>query len=163
MNSTQNFEKALQFIKGIGIEVELKPLQTEDCFLPGLLIERGTIIVDENKLQFPGDILHEAAHIAVVPAAERKTLSGPEIGKRKDAPAEEMMAIAWTYAACIHLAIDPALVFHEQGYKGGGSSIVENFQNGRYFGVSVLQWVGMTTENATTAAVFPAMIKWMRD
>ncbi len=158
------FEKIIGFLNEIGIETCYRKLDDEDCFLPGFLIENGKIIIDKDKLLYPGDILHEAGHIAVVPAAERKNLKGPLIAKRNDAPAEEMMAIAWSYAACIYLNIDPVFVFHEQGYKGGGLNIVENFQDGRYIGVPVLQWLGMTTTDTQSGfPVYPAMIKWLRD
>jgi hypothetical protein len=157
------FEKALVFLQEIGIPTECRTLQPEDCFLPGLLIDKGRIMVDKALLQYPGDIVHEAAHIAVVPAEERSSLSGPGVGKRKDAPAEEMMAIAWSYAACIHLDIDPHFVFHQEGYKGGGAEIVANFREGRYFGVPMLQWLGMTTTANESAVAYPAMIKWLRD
>ncbi|HET7897102.1 MAG TPA: hypothetical protein VFL47_05520, partial [Flavisolibacter sp.] len=107
---------------------------------------------------------HEAGHLAVIPTSDRKTLDGPAIAKRKDAPAEEMMAIAWSYAACLHLRIDPAFVFHEAGYKGGGASIVENFREKRYFGVPLLVWLGMTSDKETgDGIVYPAMRKWLRD
>jgi hypothetical protein len=119
MTRDNNFEKALSFIKGIGIETAFTSLTEEQCFLPGLFIKNGRILVDRSKLLFPGDILHEAAHIALVPLEERKTLDGETIGKRKDAAAEEMAAIAWTYAACLHLDINPHFVFHEKGYKKG--------------------------------------------
>lgn len=78
----------------------------------------------------------------------------------------EMMAIAWSYAVCIHLNIDPHIVFHEHGYKGGGKNIVENFNAGRFFGTPLLQWCGMTIEpkkDIDTDKVFPRMIKWMRE
>lgn len=164
MNKSQALQKALDFLRQIGIETAYRPLPAASCFLPGLLIEKGCIIIDPDGLRYPGDILHEAAHLAVIPAAERATTDGPAIGSRKDAAAEEMMAIAWSYAACVHLQVDPAFVFHEQGYKGGGASIVENFSEGRYFGVPVLEWLGMTTTNADDgAATFPAMKKWLRD
>ena len=120
MTGNQNFEKALGFIKSIGIKITFTSLNEQPCFLPGLLIDNGSILVDKDKLLFPGDILHEAAHIALVPEEERKTLDGEIIGKRKDAAAEEMAAIAWSYAACLHLDIDPHFVFHEKGYKNGG-------------------------------------------
>lgn len=162
MQQRPDFEKALRFIQAIGIETEYKNLPSADCFLPGLLIQSGRIMIDPDGLCFPGDLLHEAAHIAVVPASERKTLDGPLIGKRKEAPAEEMMAIAWSYAACIHLSINPAFVFHEQGYKGGGAAIVENFRQGQYIGVPVLQWLGMTGA-PETAEAYPVMCKWLRD
>jgi hypothetical protein len=156
------FEKALDFITAIGIEISFMELGEQLCFLPGLLIQNGRILVDRNKLLSPGDILHEAAHIALVPAMERETLDGETIGKRKDAPAEEMAAIAWSYAACLHLDIDPHFVFHEKGYKNGGASIVENFKEGSIMGVPILQWFGMTGTNGS-GIVYPQMIKWTRD
>lgn len=163
MNDTDLFEKVLRFICGIGIETDFRTLRKEECFLPGLLIQHGKIIVDKNNLSYAGDIHHEAAHIAVAPAEERLLLDGPLIGSRKNAAAEEMMAIAWSYAACTYLHIDPAFVFHDQGYKGGAAAIVENFRQGRYIGVPMLQWLGMTsTATQGNTDVYPAMIKWMR-
>jgi hypothetical protein len=158
-----DFRKAINFINEIGIEIEFRVIPSEACFLPGLLIEQGRIILDQDKLRFPGDILHEAGHIAVVPSSERIELDGSAVEKRKDAPAEEMMAIAWSYAACIHLDIDPAFVFHENGYRGGSTSLLENFKAGRYVGVPVLQWLGMTAPSGSKAGAYPCMIKWMRD
>lgn len=157
------FDIALQFINEIGIETEFRKVNEDECFLPGLLIESGKIIIDADKLKYQGDLLHEAAHIAVVPAAERKSLYGYSIAERKDGPAEEMMAIAWSYAACIHLGIDPAFVFHPHGYKEGAQAIIENFRQGKYIGVPVLQWLGMTSTSASDNKVYPAMIKWLRD
>ena len=109
------FKKAITFLYQIGIEIIMKPLEKEECFLPGLMIDSGRILIDREKLEFPGDVLHEAAHIALVPASERSMLNGEDIGKRRDAAAEEMAAIALTYAACLHLNIDTSFVFHEQG------------------------------------------------
>lgn len=165
MNHILLFEKAITFVREIGIEVIYGTIDKEACFLPGFLIENGKIIIDQNKIQFHGDILHEAAHIAVVPAEERSLLNGKNIGKRKDADAEEMMAIAWSYAACIHLKIDPHFVFHKNGYKGAGAAIAENFKSGNYLGVPVLQWLGMTTTSPEKEKqfIYPAMIKWLRD
>jgi len=159
------FERAISFIRELGIEITYAAVDDADCFLPGLLIAKGKIVIDKNKMKFPGDILHEAAHIAIVPSAERKYLDGKNIGIRTDAAAEEMMAIAWTYAACIHLEIDPHFVFHEHGYKGGGGAIVENFENGNYIGVAVLQWLGMTSTSTgdDDGITYPGMKKWMRD
>jgi hypothetical protein len=162
MNNVILFEKAICFLGAIGIETIYGTINEESAFLPGFLIEKGKIIMDKHKIKFHGDILHEAAHIAIVPSVDRSGLDGKNIGKRKDAAAEEMMAIAWTYAACIHLKIDPHFVFHENGYRGGGAAIVENFDRGNYIGVPVLQWLGMTT-TSPGKDIYPAMIKWLRD
>ncbi len=166
MNENEILDKAMLFLKEIGIQVKFEELH-QDSFLPGLSIENGNIIIDKKKLQHPGDILHEAAHIAIVPAAERATLNAGEIANRKDNAAEEMMAIAWSYAASIHLEIDPYFVFHEQGYNGGGGYIAENFSNKNYFGLPMLQWIGLTADEKNAGELnvspYPAMIKWLRD
>ena len=159
-------EKCLAFLKQIGINTILKNVD-DQSFLPGLSIEEGCLIIDVTRLTYPGDILHEAGHLAVVPAAERMLLNAKSIARRADREAEEMMAIAWSYAACVHLNIDPEFVFHSEGYKGGGSQIAENFRNKQYFGLPMLQWIGLTVEEKNASKLnmppFPHMIKWLRD
>ena len=161
---TELLAMAVSFIKEIGIGIAEDILDDTQCFLPGCSIRGGRIIFDRNKLLYPGDLLHEAGHIAVVPAAERAQLDGAAIAGRQNTEAEEMMAIAWSYAACIHIRIDPHFVFHEHGYKGGGYGIVENFEQGHYIGVPVLQWLGMTTTDKSDGAnCYPKMLKLLRD
>jgi hypothetical protein len=162
----QALEKCIEFLNRIGIQTVFKK-NDGAAFLPGLSIENGCIIIDKGSLKYPGDILHEAGHIAVVPAAERKILNAQSIEKRADREAEEMMAIAWSYAACIYLHIDPYFVFHNEGYKGGGSNIADNFRDKRYFGLPMLQWIGLTADEKNAPALnvppYPHMIKWLRD
>lgn len=159
-------EKCMGFLREIGISCKDGKLEP-DSFLPGLSIENGGIIIDRDALLYPGDILHEAGHIAVVPAAERERLNTAAIAMRPNREAEEMMAIAWSYAACIHLGLDPYFVFHESGYKGGGNAIADNFREKKYFGLPMLQWLGFTVDekHAAIAGVepFPHMIRWLLD
>ena len=149
------------FLKEVGIAV--RPGTVADgAILPGIGVEKGVLIIDEERLLYPGDILHEAGHLAVTLPEHRSGLDH-NVG---DDAAEEMMAIAWSYAAALAAGIDPALVFHEHGYKGGGGSILENFQAGRFIGLPMLQWLGMA-HDATQAArlgrpAFPAMERWLR-
>ena len=56
-----------------------------------------------------------------------------------------MAAIAWSWAALVHLRLDPAVVFHQEGYRGGSQSLIENFSMGRFVGVPMLRWMGMIT------------------
>jgi hypothetical protein len=152
-------ERLLAFVRGIGIAVDEVALG-EPTFLPGLDIRYGALLVDEERLSYPGDILHEAGHIAVSTPNERK-------GERMDpTPGDEMAAIAWSYAALRHLEIPPDLVFHPQGYKGGSQAIIENFSEGRYFGVPLLQLYEMAVEPHLAAArgvePFPHMLRWLR-
>lgn len=150
------------FLNEIGIEV--KPGKFDDeTFLPGIFVDNGKLIIDESKLLYPGDLLHEGGHIAVKPASERKAV---RINCGND-PAEEMMTLAWSYAALVHLKIKPEVVFHEHGYKGQSQQLIEGFKREHCVGLPMLQWVGMTADvhNAPEMGVkpFPNMIKWLRD
>ena len=150
------------FLDGIGLELRLGEIEGR-TFVPGIQIQHGVLVVDEEKLLYPGDLLHEAGHLAVVPAARRAQI---HIDVGKDA-GEEMAAIAWSYAAAVHLGIDPAIVFHEGGYKGGSSALLENFREGHYIGVPMLQWIGLTADDQRAAELgvppYPHMLNWVRD
>jgi hypothetical protein len=147
------------FVRGVGIEVRPAEL-LEPTFLPGLDIRHGAILVDEPRLKWPGDLLHEAGHIAVAHPDERRqpTLS--------PTPGDEMTAIAWSFAAARRLALALDVLFHPDGYKGGASALIENFTAGHYIGVPLLQWYGMTVEPREAAVrgvePFPHMLRWLR-
>jgi hypothetical protein len=164
LQKTTIIDKCIAFLNSIGISVVFKKIES-GSFLPGLCIENGAIIIDADALQHPGDILHEAGHIAVVDAASRATLNQQNITGSAMREAEEMMAIAWSYAACLHLQLDPTIVFHESGYQGGGQKIVDNFRAGRFFGTPMLQFYKMTIEPAHAQPgdlVYPQMLQWLR-
>lgn len=74
------YKKCLIFIADIGIETRFEKL-FETTFLPGLSIKDGILLIDEDHLQYPGDILHEAGHLAVVPINERVYLNALTIEK----------------------------------------------------------------------------------
>ncbi len=156
----------VDFIRSIGIRVDVEPVDGETV-LPGINISHGGLVVDPEKLLYPGDILHEAGHLAVAPPEFRIQMHGALDPKKDLEIAGELMAIPWSYAAALYLQIDPKIVFHDDGYHGGGDSILENFSEGRYFGVPMLEWAGMTfdTKNAKEKglAPFPNMIKWIRE
>ncbi|HEY0302592.1 MAG TPA: hypothetical protein VGC36_14700 [Rhizomicrobium sp.] len=149
------------FLREIGLEVRSGAL-AEATALPGIDIERGALVIDEDRLLCPGDLLHEAGHLAVVPAARRAAFHH-DVGND---PAEEMTAIAWSYAAALHLNLDPALVFHADGYRGGGESILDSFRLGSGIGVPMLGYLGLTHAGPAPrppgAQPFPAMIRWLR-
>jgi hypothetical protein len=150
------------FLQEIGLEVERRELP-EACFLPGVRVERGRVLVDEARLLSPGDVLHEAGHLAVMTAADRAAREG-DLGADLG---EEIGAIAWSYAAALHLGIDPAVVFHPHGYRGASGGFLDNFRHGRYVGVPLLQWMELTHEPKSAAAAgvppYPHMVKWLRD
>jgi hypothetical protein len=152
-------DKLAAFVRGLGIDVCRAEL-TEPTFLPGLDIRHGAILLDEARLSYPGDILHEAGHIAVAPPEQR---AEPQLSPT---PGDEMTAIAWSYAAARHLRIDIEILFHPGGYKGGSASLIENFTEGRYIGVPLLHTYGMSVEPRQAAArgldPYPHMLRWLR-
>ena len=166
IDENEAFGKCITILKKIGITVHFTEISA-GALLPGFEIRKGVLYINRETMLFPGDVLHEAGHIAVVPPLERALLENDNIGMRENREAEEMMAIAWSYAACLHLQIDPHFVFHDKGYKGGGSSLVENFTNKRYIGLPMLQWIGLAADEERAATLnilpYPNMIKWIRE
>jgi Aspartyl/Asparaginyl beta-hydroxylase len=154
------------FLEKIGMSCGFDHLP-DPTFLPGIDIRGEAVIIDREKLQYPGDLLHEAGHIAVTPAAERALLSGNVGENDPNAMGQEIAAILWSYAALKAAGLPEEVVFHPQGYKGQSDWHIENFKAGRYIGLPLLEWMGLCAgpekAQALGIAPFPAMIRWMRD
>jgi hypothetical protein len=150
----------VDFVRSIGLPVVRGALD-DTAFLPGLALKGGGIVIDETRLLYPGDILHEAGHLAVMPLEKRAQTQGRLVADG----GEEMGAIAWSYAAALHIGLDPAVLFHPAGYKEGAHSLLENFAAGRYVGVPYLQWLGLTLEPPRAAQQgvppYPHMLHWL--
>lgn len=143
--------KILDFLSGIGLPVALAPIEG-DGFLPGIRLADGRLTLDPARPFHPGDLLHEAGHLAVTEAALRPTLGAVE-----NDPGEEMAAIAWSWAAAAAIGLDPDILFHAAGYGGGSQGLIDTFRTGGGPGVPLLVWYGMTG-----ADTYPAMHRWLR-
>lgn len=150
------------FLVSVGLKVGVAT-GLRHTFLPGISVQNGIMMIDEAGLFYPGDLLHEAGHLAMFPPSQR-ICAGDDMG---DDGGLEMAAIAWSYAAAIHLDLPASVVFHEAGYRGGSGALVENFEAGRYIGVPLLEWAGLTAtdERAKTQGVkpYPWMLSWLRE
>lgn len=148
------------FLARVGITLRAESLEREQ-FLPGIAIRGGELVYDPARMPYPGDLLHEAGHIAVTDPALRPGLSEPS-----DDPGEEMAAIAWSYAASVDIGLDPAVLFHPGGYRGGSGAMIDNFTNGRDVGVPMLACWGMTVERHRArkegGVPYPHMRRWLR-
>jgi carbamoyltransferase len=162
---TDHLETILGFLSELGIVVRNTELKRE-TFLPGLTFGDNAILMDRDKLKFPGDILHEAGHLAVVTPEKRQRLLNEPESCEKLTEGEEIGAILWSYAALKFLDIDPEYVFHSDGYKNDSQWIVNQFRNGDYFGLPFLEWTDMAygDEGAIKEGVeaFPNMKRWLR-
>jgi hypothetical protein len=158
--------KMIRFVEEIGLPVRLIEID-EPTFLPGITLKDGGVVIDPEKLLYPGDILHEAGHLAVMPTDMRSKVNGTLATEGDTALGEEMMAMAWSYAACVYLEIDPTIVFHADGYHGTGCGIAANFSKGHYFAVPMLQWIGLCNEPKKIpepgVEYYPKMMKWLRE
>ena len=146
----------LHFLARIGIPVEEAPL-SPDTFLPGILIHEGRLRIDRQRLLYPGDVLHEAGHLAVTAAAERPTLGGHLTENHPEKEGEELAVLLWTYAAALAMNLPGEVVFHPAGYNGNSAWLLESFRSGQYIGLPLLVWMGLSTPED-----FPRMTRWLR-
>ena len=164
LNSTSMLDPTatliLDWLRRIGLSVRLAPLDT-DTFLPGVTLEPGGLIVDPERLLFPGDLLHEAGHLATMLPAQRGSAgsnAGSDMG-------DEIAAQSWSYAAALHLGLPPETVFHPTGYKGAAQNLIQIYRDGNA-GIPLLQWMALTLDPIRAAATFiapyPHMIRWLR-
>ncbi|WP_400191960.1 hypothetical protein [Hymenobacter sp. B81] len=150
-------DQLLAFVRGIGLEVREADLAGQATFLPGILLERGALVVDRRRLLYPGDLLHEAGHLAVTAAAERPTVGGNVTEHHPEKEGEEMAVHCWAYAACRALGLPPDVLFHPAGYRGSSAWFIEQFSQGYYPGLPLLVWMGLTTPTE-----YPRLTRWLR-
>ena len=157
--------RIIVFFNEIDIKVSERQL-SDDCILPGCDIQADVICYDKNKLLYPGDLLHEAGHLAMTEAKYRPLIGTKDMDPLWPTEADEIGAILWSWAALKKMDIPAEIVFHEQGYKGESSWLIEQFENKNYIGLPLLQWQGLCLDAAKAAQEntkpFPHMIKWLR-
>lgn len=147
------------FVRSIGIEVLACSIDWKTQF-PGLDVQGGAVLVDENQLIHPGNILHEAGHLAVHDPARRQD---PKFSPSRG---EELSALAWSYAAVVDLGLKSDLVFYPGSFHGWDLALIENFAEGRYVGLPLMHRYGMTAEPRLAPALgvqpYPHMLRWLR-
>lgn len=149
------------FLREIGLAVEERALDQE-TFLPGLLLDHGRLHFDPARLEYPGDLLHEAGHLAVIPRELWPQLEDEGF----DIAPYETMAIPWSYAAALAVGIDPAVVFHDGGYRGKSEGLLRTFGYGVYPGAHLLEAAGMCASPSRAQEIgvppYPHMTHWLR-
>ena len=162
-NASETTARIIEFLRSIGLVVheKLLPAQT---FLPGVRIDAGTLMVDHAQLRWPGDLLHEAGHLAVTPAALRARQYDAVEPDPALAHAGEVEATAWAWAALVHLGLDPEVLFHAGGYHGRSQGLIMTYTLGVHPGAAGLAHAGLTGVGAlATGPVYPRMRRWLRE
>lgn len=166
VDKNPDLQKTVQFLEGIGISVTEKKLD-DSTFLPGLALGPGVIYVDYEKLKYPGDLLHEAGHLAVTTPAERNVAGTEQMAPEWPTQGEEIAAMLWSYAAVKHIELPVEFVFHPNGYKDNSEWLISNFDSENYIGLPLLEWAGLAygKERALKEGkqAFPVMTKWLRE
>lgn len=155
----------VQFLRSIGLVVEPAMLD-DDTFLPAVRIVNGALHYDPKRLQTPGDLLHEAGHIAITPADARPSLSDALDDEQPDAMTDEVEAIAWSWAALVYLGLPGEVLFHPAGYKGRAAELLMSYSLGVHPGAAGLARIGLCDLPAQAAAkggpAYPFMQRWLR-
>lgn len=155
LGDAPELDAILDFLRGIGLTVVAGQVPV-DALLPAMTVQRGALLYAPAQRGHVGDLLHEAGHLAVTDPAQRDTLA--QVG---DDPAEEMAAIAWSYAAAMAIGVPIGTLFHAD-YKGGPDSLIAAFASGSFIGLPMLQYWGMAARGDGDGARFPAMRAWLR-
>lgn len=158
-------DRLIAFLRGIGLRVDEETLATSG-FLPGVCIRAGGLVVDRGALAWPGDLLHEAGHLAVMPAALRPEQNGALHDCELVPHAGEAEAIAWAFAAACAVGLSARELFHAGGYHGHGEALAMTFGCGVYPGLHGLMQADMAygSAEARSAGVeaYPHMRRWLR-
>lgn len=166
MEHAGHYRPIVDFLRDIGLPVAEAALPG-DTFLPGIAIRDGGLIVDPDRLRWPGDLLHEAGHLAVLPQALRAQASD-DLADEQDVPhAGETEAMAWAWAAVHAIGLPPEVLMHEGGYHGQAAAVLQMYAVGIVPGLRGLCESGMTAARGFTPdpidIQYPQMLRWLRE
>jgi len=179
---------AVDFVRSIGISVsEGVAADLKGSFVPGVRIAAGGLIVDIETV-FPGDVLHEAGHLAIIPEQFRHLADGTlravfnaMTQHLKDNPmaiaawpedrvcrgilqSGEAEAAAWQYAAAQHIGLPDEWLFPPESFQGEPEDTLLRLKANQYFGINGLQSAGWTRVHAMgnpTLPLYPKLTFWL--
>lgn len=166
MHDADRYRAIVDFLRDIGLPIAEATLP-DDTFLPGIVIRDGGLIIDPDRLQWPGDLLHEAGHLAVLPPALRARASDDLAEEQDVAHAGEQEAMAWAWAAVQAIGLPPDVLMHEGGYHGQSAAVLQMYAFGIVPGLRGLCETGMTAARGFTPdpgdVQYPRMLRWLRE
>ena len=179
MKHPETLEPVLAFLNRARIDCQAGAVQ-QDGFLPGIEIRAGRLIFDADQLLSPGDLLHEAGHLAAMPPELRGRISGDVdaclarlANQTHSAPPidhTDLFPIAWSYAAALEAGIDPLYVFDAAGYgadQGGNPEVLKTQPAlGVFPGIMMLTKAGLCSApppfgDGRDPNPYPHMQRWL--
>jgi hypothetical protein len=180
--------KAFEFVKSIGLPITVASAEAvAKAFTPHILIRDGEMLVDLDNV-FPGDILHEAAHVAITPPKFRALCNGglkavfkamrdfamenptglhtyPENALvRAIMQCDEQEAIAWQYAAAREIELPDEWLFPEGSFEGHGDDHLIRLKLSSHYGINGLQaakWTVIRKNPHIDLPVYPKLAFWL--
>lgn len=179
-------ERALTFVCGLGLPTQHGRPNNEPAFFPDAYVWVWDGVLHWDERSHPGDLLHEAGHLAVLPSFARQLVRGdaeceavqealhtyltsvPDLfSYPEDAQARACLqsgdseAIAWSYAAAVACGVDPWLCF-EHGFEDPEEafSMYELTQIGKTEGVAGLRAAGFLGPRGMGTR-WPTMARWL--
>lgn len=177
-NLAHSLDRVIEALEAIGLEVSRG--EVGDSFLPHVHIKNGSLLVEEGA--HPTDVLHEAGHLAVLPACLRANATGniediePHLDRiladHQDDPSwlesplcrslmqiSDTEATAWAYAFGRKCGLPDEHIIRTDAYDGEGLNIMTMLQLGQYLGVNGLRAAGFIS----SCRDFPVLEKWLQD
>ncbi|MYM92377.1 hypothetical protein [Duganella vulcania] len=140
--------------------------------------------LDVDPACAPAELLHEAAHLAVIGARYRPWFSGDirsgmarmfdDITRLRlppDHPIEraalqsgELEATAWSWAAGVAIGLPSKEIIHDADFSGAGAATRLELQLGQHRGINGLYHAGMCARaRPGVANPYPAMLRWLQE
>lgn len=175
--------QTLSFVNEIGLVARYGEVP-KGSFLRGVLIQNGELIV--SPLARPADLLHEAAHLALLPAQFRPRANDNLEGviawmfeETTDCdPCSELSiavmqsgdceATAWAWAAGKAIGLNPDEIIHGGSYDGTGASIRHMLASNAYVGINGLAAANFCVVKSASLAkarglpIFPELARWVQ-
>lgn len=176
-----HLSKVIDFLNQIGLKTTL--VENINGFVNHCRIIEGTLEVDA-RCRASG-LLHEAGHLAPLPAQYRCLFSGnvsrgqkamldaiTELNLHPDHPlyraaiqSSEAEATSWAWAAGKHLGIPDELIIQDDEYNGDGEVERLRLQFGRHYGINGLHHAGFCKVSASSPKplpVYPSLAFWLQ-
>ncbi|QAY80421.1 hypothetical protein [Sphingosinicella sp. BN140058] len=175
----QMLAKTASFLNSIGLEAA--PASGAAGFLSAVQIHDGTLRYDPARA-LPSDLLHEAAHLAILPERFRKLASDdleplflhmceeaarhveedPDRANdhfvRSVLQAGECEATAWAFAAGRAARLPDTVIITDDQYEGEGADIRRGLALGAYLGINGLVASGM----CESVRSYPSLCRWLQ-